>query len=102
MSMRVHMARREYKTLVPFVIIVAAILAWKINVPSAACFVAGALCSGLTGFIGMKVATKSNGKTSFAAMHGMNDALKMFDQAENRMHTIKAVMVATLGREPRA
>ena len=68
---------REYKTLVPFVIIVAAILAWKINVPSAACFVAGALCSGLTGFIGMKVATKSNGKTSFAAMHGMNDALKI-------------------------
>lgn len=26
----------------------------------------------------------------------------VFDQAENRMHTIKAVMVATLGREPRA
>lgn len=25
----------------------------------------------------MKVATKSNGKTSFAAMHGMNDALKI-------------------------
>jgi ornithine carbamoyltransferase len=24
----------------------------------------------------------------------------VFDQAENRMHTIKAVMVATLGRQP--
>ena len=68
---------REYKALVPFVIIVAAILAWKISVPSAVCFVVGALCSGLTGFIGMRVATKSNGKTSFAATHGMNEALKV-------------------------
>ena len=66
---------REYKALVPFVIIVAALLAWKINVPSAVCFVAGAVCSALTGYVGMKVATKSNGKTAFAAMHGMNDAL---------------------------
>lgn len=66
---------REYKALVPFVIIVAALLAWKISVPSAICFVVGALCSALTGYVGMKVATKSNGKTAFAAMHGMNDAL---------------------------
>ncbi|MDO4987965.1 MAG: sodium-translocating pyrophosphatase [Synergistes sp.] len=68
---------REYKTLVPFVIVVAALLAWKINWQSAVCFVAGALCSGLTGYVGMKVATKSNGKTSFAAMHGMNQALSI-------------------------
>lgn len=66
---------REYKALVPFVIVVAALLAWKINVPSAVCFVSGALCSGLTGYIGMKVATKANGKTSYAAMRGMNEAL---------------------------
>ena len=66
---------REYKALVPFVIIVAALLAWKINVPSAVCFVSGALCSALTGYIGMKVATKANGKTAFAAMKGMNGAL---------------------------
>ncbi len=66
---------REYKALVPFVIIVAALLAWKISVPSAICFVVGAVCSALTGYVGMKVATKSNGKTAFAAMHGMNDAL---------------------------
>jgi K(+)-stimulated pyrophosphate-energized sodium pump len=66
---------REYKALVPFVIVVAALLAWKISTASAVCFVVGAICSGLTGYIGMKVATKANGKTSFAAMHGMNDAL---------------------------
>ncbi|MEG1642257.1 MAG: sodium-translocating pyrophosphatase [Synergistaceae bacterium] len=67
---------REYKALVPFVIVVAALLAWKISVPSAVCFVSGALCSALTGYVGMKIATKSNGKTAFAAMQkGMNGAL---------------------------
>lgn len=66
---------REYKALVPFVVIVAALLVWKISVPSAVCFVSGALCSALTGYIGMKVATKANGKTAYAAMSGMNGAL---------------------------
>jgi len=66
---------REYKALIPFVIIVAALLAWKITIASAVCFISGALCSGLTGYIGMKVATKSNGKTAFAAMHGITGAL---------------------------
>ena len=68
---------REYKALVPFVIVVGALLAWKINPQSAVCFVCGAVCSALTGYIGMRVATKSNGKTAFAATHGMNDALKI-------------------------
>ena len=68
---------REYKALVPFVIVVGALLAWKINPQSAVCFVCGAVCSALTGYVGMRVATKSNGKTAFAATHGMNDALKI-------------------------
>lgn len=66
----------EYKALVPFVVVVAALLAWKIAAASAICFVFGAVCSALTGFFGMKIATKSNGKTAYAAMqHGMNGAL---------------------------
>ena len=68
---------REYKALVPFVVAVAAVLAWKISIPSAVCFIAGALCSAFTGYVGMKVATKSNGKTAFAAMKGMNGALNI-------------------------
>ena len=68
---------REYNALVPFVIVVGALLAWKINPQSAVCFVCGAVCSALTGYVGMRVATKSNGKTAFAATHGMNDALKI-------------------------
>ena len=69
---------REYKTLIPFAIIVAALLAWKISVNSAVCFVVGAFCSALTGYCGMRVATKANGKTTFSAMTGgMKEALSV-------------------------
>jgi K(+)-stimulated pyrophosphate-energized sodium pump len=65
---------REYKILSGFVVVVAAILAFYRGGPTAACFVGGALCSALTGYAGMRVATKANGKTSFAAIKGMNEA----------------------------
>ena len=66
---------REYKALSGFVVVVAVILAFYRGGPTAACFVGGALCSALTGYAGMRVATKANGKTSFAAIKGMNEAL---------------------------
>ncbi|MDR1472096.1 MAG: sodium-translocating pyrophosphatase [Synergistaceae bacterium] len=66
---------REYKSLSIFVVVVGAILGFYLGAPTAACFVAGALCSALTGYVGMKVATKANGKTAFAALKGMSDAL---------------------------
>ena len=31
---------------------------------------------------------------------GPSVALGVFDEAENRMHTIKALMIATIGEEP--
>jgi K(+)-stimulated pyrophosphate-energized sodium pump len=68
---------REYKALIPFVLIVGGLLAFYIGVSSAVCFVTGALCSALTGYVGMKVATKANGKTTFSAIRGMNEALKV-------------------------
>jgi K(+)-stimulated pyrophosphate-energized sodium pump len=66
---------REYKALAIFVALVAALLCFYLGYPSAVCFVAGALCSAATGYIGMRVATKANGKTAFAATKGMNAAL---------------------------
>ena len=66
---------REYKALVVFMVVVAAILAYFITWQTAVIFVAGALCSALTGYVGMRVATKTNGKTTFAALKGMNEAL---------------------------
>lgn len=66
---------REYRWLAPFVVVVALFLGFMISIPTAISFVFGALCSGVAGFIGMKVATRSNGKTAFAATEGMNKAL---------------------------
>jgi K(+)-stimulated pyrophosphate-energized sodium pump len=39
-------------------------------------FVIGAICSGLSGFIGMRVATKANVRTTNAAITSLNRALK--------------------------
>jgi len=68
---------REYKALVPFVVVVALLLGWKINMASSVSFIFGALCSGLAGYVGMKVATGANGKTAFAASEGVNPALRI-------------------------
>ena len=66
---------REYRWLFPFVILVAVLLTWKLGLPIALAFVLGAMCSAVAGYIGMNVATKSNGKTAYAATRGMNSAL---------------------------
>ena len=66
---------REYRALVPFVVVATVLLGWKLSVPTAICFVLGALCSAFTGYVGMRIATKANGRTAFAAMQGMNQAL---------------------------
>ncbi|MEM1247315.1 MAG: sodium-translocating pyrophosphatase [Acidobacteriota bacterium] len=72
---------REYRVLVIFVIIAASGLAfanasredssWLIGVS----MVAGAFCSGLAGFIGMRVATAANVRTAAAARNNLNTAL---------------------------
>ncbi|HXK88397.1 MAG TPA: sodium-translocating pyrophosphatase [Thermosynergistes sp.] len=68
---------REYKALVPFVLLVGVLLAWKASFPLAVSFVLGAFCSALAGFLGMRVATRANGKTAYAATAGMNQALRV-------------------------
>ncbi|MGC9373036.1 MAG: sodium-translocating pyrophosphatase [Thermovirgaceae bacterium] len=68
---------REYKALVPFVVVVAVLLGWQISMASSVSFLFGALCSGLAGYVGMRVATGANGKTAFAANEGVNPALRI-------------------------
>jgi len=72
---------REYRVLLIFVIVVAVLLgfgnanlitsSWLISVS----FVCGALCSGLAGFFGMKIATIANVRTTAAARSSLNKAL---------------------------
>lgn len=71
---------REYRVLLPFVLIVAAFLALANQGQlkyQAISFILGALCSALAGFIGMKVATASNSRTTAAAVKGLNPALQV-------------------------
>lgn len=71
--------KREYTVLTGFVLLVGIVLA-IINYNSggsviAISFVGGAFCSALSGFFGMRVATKANVRTSAAARIGLTQAL---------------------------
>ncbi len=59
--------KREYSILLIFLVIVFALLYWKINPQTALAYAAGAFCSMFAGFFGMKAATTANVRTSQAA-----------------------------------
>ena len=74
--------RAEYKILSIFVILTAILLGFKgvsegTSWLVAVSFIVGALCSGLAGFIGMKVATKANVRTTNAAQESLGKALEI-------------------------
>jgi K(+)-stimulated pyrophosphate-energized sodium pump len=70
---------REYRVLAVFVVVVAAVLALGYATQGssliALSFVTGAVCSGLAGFFGMRVATLANVRTSAAARKSLIPAL---------------------------
>jgi K(+)-stimulated pyrophosphate-energized sodium pump len=74
--------KAEYKVLAIFVVVVAILMAMGgMNVASSPLvglsFVIGAFCSALAGFIGMKVATKANVRTTNAARTSLGKALEV-------------------------
>jgi K(+)-stimulated pyrophosphate-energized sodium pump len=72
---------REYRVLAIFVVVVAVLLAWlNAGNPESSwlvgvSLVAGAFCSGLARFFGMRVATAANVRTAAAARTGLTKAL---------------------------
>ena len=69
--------KAEYKILVVFVIIVAALLSIGFDYATSLAFISGALASGLAGFFGMKAATRTNVRTAAAAKdQGVEAALQ--------------------------
>ena len=66
--------KKEYSWLAPFVGVVAILLVAALGLGAAFAFVLGALCSATAGYIGMYVATNSNGRTTYAALEGIEAA----------------------------
>jgi K(+)-stimulated pyrophosphate-energized sodium pump len=74
--------KAEYRVLAIFVVVVALLLAWSGNSADSSpligiSFVVGAFCSALAGYLGMKVATKANVRTTNAARSGLGKALEV-------------------------
>jgi len=74
--------KAEYRVLSIFVAIVACLLAFAAQIKGdsmliAVSFLVGASCSALAGFLGMKVATKANNRTTHAAQTGIAKALNV-------------------------
>ncbi|MBN8578316.1 MAG: sodium-translocating pyrophosphatase [Cyclobacteriaceae bacterium] len=74
--------KAEYKILSVFVVCVALLLAFTASSETSSplvgvSFVLGAFCSALAGFIGMRVATKANVRTTNAARTGLGKALEV-------------------------
>jgi K(+)-stimulated pyrophosphate-energized sodium pump len=59
--------RREYTVLLPFLLVVAGLLAWAVGVPTGIAYVVGGLCSVGAGWAGMTSATQANVRTAEAA-----------------------------------
>ena len=75
--------KAEYRILAVFVLAVAALLAFKGYSEAdsspliAVSFIVGAICSGLAGFIGMRIATKANVRTTQAARTSLGKGLEV-------------------------
>ena len=86
--------KREYKTMIIVIVVLAALIALFISPIGAVLYVFGALLSVLAGYFGMNVATKGNVRTAAAAMDaGMPKALAV----AFRSGAVMGLCVAGLG-----
>ena len=76
---------REYRSLAIFVVLVTIIIGVFLDtmqlekdIPETAiCYLAGAICSALTGYVGMSIAVRANTRTAAASMVGLNPGLRV-------------------------
>src|SRR4030042_2469706 len=68
---------RQYKTLLPIVVILAVILNFTLEFSTAVAFVFGAFLSALAGYIGMQISVRTNVKVAEKAKKGLNEGLKL-------------------------
>lgn len=85
--------KKEYSYLTVFIVVVALTIMIFLNIKTAIAFVAGALCSILSGYIGMRIAVKANVRTAEGAKHSIKDALAVAFSGG----TVMGLCVAGLG-----
>ncbi len=66
---------RQYKTLVPLVLVIAVIIGFVVGFAPAVAFVVGVGLSALAGYVGMNVSVNANVRTAKAAENGLAEAL---------------------------
>ncbi len=84
---------RQYKTLIPFTIVIFFILFYVDGYKLAVSFLVGAICSAIAGYVGMTSTTKSNARTTEAARTSLNSALSV----SFRAGAVMGMSVAGLG-----
>ncbi|HVH40289.1 MAG TPA: sodium-translocating pyrophosphatase [Gemmatimonadaceae bacterium] len=86
--------RREYTVLLPFLLIVAGLLAYAVGVQTGIAYIIGGICSVAAGYAGMTAATKANVRTAEAARaSGQASALRIAFSGG----TVMGLAVAALG-----
>ena len=68
---------RQYKTLIPIVIVVSTVLFFAFNLTTVITFLLGGFLSGLAGYIGMNISVRANVRTAEAAKNGLTSALNI-------------------------
>ncbi|MCX8200036.1 MAG: sodium-translocating pyrophosphatase [Candidatus Micrarchaeota archaeon] len=68
---------RQYKTLFPIVVLLAAAIYAFVSLPTAIAFIVGVVSSALAGYIGMQTAVRGNVRVAEAANSGLKAALSM-------------------------
>ena len=86
--------RREYQIIVVFIVVVFTVLSLTLSIWTAVAFLSGALCSMTAGLLGMQASTRSNSRTTQAAMDGgISSALSV----AFRGGSVMGISVAALG-----
>ncbi|PZC47042.1 MAG: K(+)-stimulated pyrophosphate-energized sodium pump [Chloroflexi bacterium] len=88
---------REYQYLIAFVAIIYVIVTFLIDWETGLAYLVGAIASGVAGWAGMNVAVRANGRTTAAAIRGLNPALRVaFSGGTVMGHTVVGLGLVAL------
>jgi len=85
--------KRQFTVILPFLIILAALLGWQLGMGTMLTFLLGSILSGIAGYVGMWVAVQANVRTANNALKGLNPALKTAFGAG----TVNGMLIVGLG-----